>query len=372
MRFFVLCTREIWFFPILTVMTFIMLLFHIPLSFGGEGLPQRCKSSLEQTRIWIRATDPKAPDDEKIKVQTAIEETSKVCRLAREAFPKNGEVLVNNAYAFFSKGDKLSGVKLIEAAADIGYPPAMVMLARYLGSGEILEKDAEAAWMMLIQTLKSEHVPSRIQAALEFMPGGVGPENPKRTKKVLKQLIGAGNAEAMVVYAMKVLGLRKAEAGSEIANEGIALLKRAARETNDGRALILLSLIHNQGTMIKRDKQRAIQYAQRAIDSGISRAFGTMGQIYQNEGNMDKAIKWFKKGAEFEDGFSQGMLGFMYSGGFGVEQDLDMAVKWWTKGRWNGDKLSASYLQVHRERLAAKKAWLEKQNEKTKETKPTK
>jgi TPR repeat protein len=60
------------------------------------------------------------------------------------------------------------------------------------------------------------------------------------------------------------------------------------------------------------------------------------------------------------------MLGFMYSGGFGVAQDLGKAVEWWTKGRWSGDKMASSYLRVHRDREQAKKIWEESQKEEVK------
>ena len=91
-----------------------------------------------------------------------------------------------------------------------------------------------------------------------------------------------------------------------------------------------------------------------------------MGQIYQNQGDNEKAIEWFKKGAAIDDGFSQSMLGFMFSGGFGVKQDLAKAVDWWRKARWNGDRMAASYLQVHRDKQKAQKAWKESQKEKLK------
>ena len=333
---------------------------------AAGDLAADCVASLERARLWIRATDPAAPAEEKATVRAAVEKAGAVCEAARAASPENGSVLINAAYALFALGDTLGGVKLIEKASELGHPPAMVMTARYLGRGEHLEKDAEGAWMLLIQTLKSDNAPARIQAALEFMPGGVGPENPKRTRKVLKEMIDAGNGEAMVTYAMKVLGLQKAEAGSDEAKEGIALLQRAASETKDGTALVYLSLLHNQGSIVERSEAKAVQYAQAAIDAGITRAYATMGQIYQNQGDMKTAVTWFKKGAEAGDGFSQAMLGFAFSGGFGVEQDLDKAVEWWTKGRWNGDRLASSYLQVHREKMGAKAAWEKKQAEKAK------
>jgi TPR repeat protein len=330
---------------------------------AASDLAKECTASLEQTRLWIRATDPQAPEDEKATVRAAVEKTNEICTAAREASPKDGKVLVDAAYALFAMGDTPAGVKLIEKAAEAGHPPAMVMTARYMGVGDHLEKDSEGAWMMLIQTLKSDHPSSRIQAALEFLPGGVGPESPKRTRKVLKEMIDAGNGEAMVTYAMKVLGLQKAEAGSDEAKEGIALLERAATEAKDGTALIYLSLLHNQGTMVERSEAKAKEYAQAAIDVGINRAYATMGQIHQNQGDYEAAFKWFKQGAEAGDGFSQAMLGFLYSGGFGVDEDLDKAVEWWTKGRWNGDRLAASYLQVHREGQQAKAEWEKKHAE---------
>ena len=195
-----------------------------------------------------------------------------------------------------------------------------------MGRGEYLEKDAEGAWMLLIKTLKTDHAAAKIKAALEFLPGGVGPENPKRTKKVLQGLIDEGNSAAMIAYAMKVLNLQKAEIGSDSSKQGISLLERAALEKNDSQAAIYLSLLFNQGNVVRRDEGKAIEFAQLAIDAGVTRAYGTMGQIFQNQSDMKSAVKWFQKGAEKGDGFSQGMLGFMYSGGFGVEQDLEKAV----------------------------------------------
>jgi TPR repeat protein len=329
---------------------------------ADDDLKNQCKSTLEKARLWVRATDAKAPEDERIKVKKAVGAANKACTAAFKALPNDGNSLLNGAYAHFASGRKEEGVALIQKAAELGFPPAMVMVAKYMGRGEYLEKDAEGAWMLLIKTLKTDHAAAKIKAALEFLPGGVGPENPKRTKKVLQGLIDEGNSAAMIAYAMKVLNLQKAEIGSDSSKQGISLLERAALEKNDSQAAIYLSLLFNQGNVVRRDEGKAIEFAQLAIDAGVTRAYGTMGQIFQNQNDMKSAVKWFQKGAEKGDGFSQGMLGFMYSGGFGVEQDLEKAVHWWTKARWNGDRLAASYLQVHREKEAAEKAWKEEQN----------
>ncbi|MDA0340890.1 MAG: hypothetical protein O3B74_04740 [Proteobacteria bacterium] len=331
---------------------------------AAAGPSTACAAEVEKIRRWVRATDPQAPTEERAKVTAAIDQAHAVCAAARKAAPTDGDALVSGAYTLFAKGDKKAGVKLIERAAELGHPPAMVMMARYLGKGDIVEKDAEGAWMLLLNTLKSDHPSARVKAALEFLPGGAGPESPKRAEKALRKMIDAGNGEAMIAYAMSVLSLPKAKPGSEQAKEGLALLKRAAIEAKDASSMITLSLLYNQGNMIERNEAKAVEFAQMALDAGIVQAYGTMGQIYQNQNDLSRAAEWFQRGAEAGDGFSQGMLGFLLSGGFGVEQDIDKAVEWWTKGRWNGDRISSSYLQVHRDKLAAEKAWIEEEKAK--------
>ena len=365
-------SKEFRFSKILLIFKSVMLcLLIFKTQFGSTALADErqkadCHTKLEQARLWIRATDFNAPAEEKTRVKSAIDIANKACELAKESAPDDGEVLINSAYALFAAEKKKEAVNRIQEAAEIGYPPAMVMMARYLGQGKYMEKDSEGAWLLLIKTLKTKHDSARIQAALEFLPGGVGPENAKRAKSTLLDLINEGNSKAMVAYAMKVLKLKKAKPNTKESEKGLELLERAARKFQNPKAMIFLSLLYNQGNVVKRDEKKAIEYAQLAIDANVPQAFGTMGQIYQNQGDNKKAVEWFKKGAAIDDGFSQGMLGFMFSGGFGVKQDLSKAVDWWRKARWNGDRMAASYLQVHRDKQKARKAWKESQKEKLK------
>ncbi len=309
-----------------------------------------CVEALDRTRQWIRATEPGAPQEEHARVQAAVRETGSLCDAARAALPQDTDVMVHSAYAAFAREDQKAGVALIEQAAQAGHASAMVMLARYRARGDLVERDVEGAWLLLIEALKSDDVSARIQAALEFLPGGAGPENPQRARTVIMDLVGQGNSEAMITYAMKVLDLPKRSAGDAEAEEGMALLHRAAEEADNTRAMIYLSLLYNQGRVVPKDEATAMRFARKAIEGGLVRAYGTMGQIYQNKGELEEAVSWFRRGAEAGDPFSQGMLGFMYMGGFGVDRSEEEAKRWWTMGRWNGDRLSSGYLQVQRER----------------------
>ena len=112
--------------------------------------------------------------------------------------------------------------------------------------------------------------------------------------------------------------------------------------------------IHAKGLHVEESNEKAIAYSKKAIDAGSVRGYGILGQILQNAGDLEEAFKWMKKGAEAGDPFSQGMVGFLYNGGFGVGQDMDAAVMWWKKARWNGNRLGAAYMKVHREQEAAR------------------
>ena len=123
---------------------------------ADDDLKNQCKSTLEKARLWVRATDAKAPEDERVKVKKAVGAANKACTAAFKALPNDGNSLLNGAYAYFASGRKEEGVALIQKAAELGFPPAMVMVAKYMGRGEYLEKDAEGAWMLLIKTLKTD------------------------------------------------------------------------------------------------------------------------------------------------------------------------------------------------------------------------
>ena len=103
---------------------------------ADDNLNSNCEKQLEQARVWIRATDARAPENEKNKVQGAVTKANLTCELARKASPTDGSVLIKAAYALFAAVKKQEGVKLINKASELGYPPAMVMVARYMGRGE--------------------------------------------------------------------------------------------------------------------------------------------------------------------------------------------------------------------------------------------
>ena len=308
-----------------------------------------CHENLETVRKWMRGAVPPLEPDELSKIDAQVGVTKAACDKALEVSGRDPTVLLDAAYAAIAAKDIKRAVKLVAEASDAGFPPAQVTYARFLGKGEYVDRNAEEAWLLLLQVLKSKNDAARMQAAMEFLPGGVGPENAAKTHAVFKELIDAGSAEAMTTYAMKVLSITKGGTSTEDVAAGLALLERAAAEKGDTAAMIYLSLLNTQGDVVPKDLEKARSYADKAVAAGNIAGLGTLAQIAQASGRDAEAVTLFRKGAEAGDGFSQAMLGFLLSAGVGVEQDMQEAEKWWTAGRWNGNQLAASYLRVHRE-----------------------
>lgn len=325
---------------------------------ADSAIAKDCDDRLQQVRLWLRTSMAPVSEEDQAKLKAAIAEQLSVCAKAEAAHPDDGAVALSHAYANFAAKNPQIAVKLIEKAAELGHPPAQVTLARMVTQGKYMMADKGRAQLLIDAAAKSSHEDARMQAAMEFMPGRIGPENPARANRIFQEMIDAKSARAMMIYATQMLGIvRKGGiAKPETVKKGIALIHRAADELKDPNAMIYLALAHLQGKLVKEDPEIAKTYALAAIAAGSARANGTMGQIYQKAGDFVAAAEWFEKGAEGGDGFSQTMTGFMYSGGFGVKQNLDLAVEWWTKARWNGDRLGASYLKVHKERNAAMQA----------------
>ncbi|MBT5267411.1 MAG: sel1 repeat family protein [Rhodospirillaceae bacterium] len=323
---------------------------------AAEGMAEQCREEVARLHTWIKGTAPPIPEEEIRKIDAQKLLALDVCGKAHKAEPKNGLAALQLGYANMAVKETELAAELFEKAADSGDPIAQVTLARMLATGKYMIQDRGRAQRILHALAKDKSTPIglRLTATMEFMPGRIGPEKPRFVRRIFDAAIAEGSAEAMIIYATKVLRVSSNDATPEQAKEGVALLRRAADELNDVSAMIYLALMHAKGLHVEESNEKAIAYSKKAIDAGSVRGYGILGQILQNAGDLEEAFKWMKKGAEAGDPFSQGMVGFLYNGGFGVGQDMDAAVMWWKKARWNGNRLGAAYMKVHREQEAAR------------------
>ena len=71
---------------------------------ADDDLQNKCKKTLEKARLWVRATDAKAPEEEKTRVKKAVDVAKNACVAAYKALPDDGASALNAAYAHFAAG----------------------------------------------------------------------------------------------------------------------------------------------------------------------------------------------------------------------------------------------------------------------------
>ena len=75
--------------------------------------------------------------------------------------------------------------------------------------------------------------------------------------------------------------------------------------------------------------EQTIQRLIVASDNGDGKASFQLGGIYEEEGDFEKAVLWYKIAALQGSKEAQNDLGYMYQNGENVYQDPSLAVKWY-------------------------------------------
>nr|AIG55633.1 secreted protein [Thraustotheca clavata] len=127
----------------------------------------------------------------------------------------------------------------------------------------------------------------------------------------------------------------------EVPEDGLEALDYYQTLTQGGDELMSAEAAHRLGEMhffgdthagVAADASAALQYFQRAADSGIPHAQANLGLMYANglgvPRNATKALKYFELAAKQDNGFAVNGLGFLYwTGGDGIERNATLAVE---------------------------------------------
>jgi TPR repeat protein len=124
-------------------------------------------------------------------------------------------------------------------------------------------------------------------------------------------------------------------------------------ESNNPALWHAIGIGFNIGRGVKRDRQEAMRWFQRAAEAGHAPAMVNLGScLTYPKPSLDRtaAVSWLRKAAE--KGYAGGMvsLGFAYREGDGVPRDDKEAVQWFIKAVEAGD----SHSMIHVGRMYAR------------------
>jgi TPR repeat protein len=169
----------------------------------------------------------------------------------------------------------------------------------------------------------------------------------------LKAASNSGDAEAMVIYGMRLL-----QAKGEDANvvEGLDWLKKAT-EAGEAQAWYILGVVYANQMGVKVDFDKAIDYWRKGAEAGDADCQTSLGMIYQAgdripsgiEADPAEAAKWYRMAAEQDHTEAIWHLAGILARGVGVEQNNEEAIIWLHRGAELGSGdciwgLSRSYL----------------------------
>ena len=106
--------------------------------------------------------------------------------------------------------------------------------------------------------------------------------------------------------------------------------RQAAEQHYTPAELALGELLYYGRHTYKTDSE-CEQWLLPAAEHGEARACYILGQLAKDKGDMAEACRWWRKGAEGDDHWSQEELAFCHETGQGVPYDLDAAIEWYKR-----------------------------------------
>lgn len=115
---------------------------------------------------------------------------------------------------------------------------------------------------------------------------------------------------------------------------------KALAEKGDSQAQGMLGMYYENGTSVRQDYSKAIEWYQKSANQGDIFSQFSMGYAYsKGQGvrqNHSRALEWFKKADAQNSPTAQAYIGLMYKLGEGVRQNKTTAKEWYGKSCDNG------------------------------------
>ncbi len=136
--------------------------------------------------------------------------------------------------------------------------------------------------------------------------------------------------------------------------EAFQYYEKAAKEDGNVSAMVAIGRLYEKGQGVSKDINEAINWYRKAANKGNALAKSKLNELTQpsksmsavecynkgvdaqDAGNYAEALKWYKQAAQKGDLEAQNNIGYYYSKGMGVTQDLAEALKWYLKAAEGG------------------------------------
>jgi len=197
------------------------------------------------------------------------------CRAAVTAFPEELRFRYQLGRALEKKGAASDAIEQVQAAANGGYPAAMVRIGQRFLNGDGLPLDTGKAidWL----TRAADRGSSQAMALLGriFLEDKEVPKDSDRGAGWLLKGAEKGDVDAMYLLAFLYL---EGDGVQQSHSKAVHWFEEASRQ-GDPEAALELALLYEQGRGVQRDPRKAYQWYRKAADSGSAYAHYRLAQL---------------------------------------------------------------------------------------------
>jgi len=254
---------------------------------------------------------------------------------------------------------KAEGVKWLRKAAEQGHPEAQIELAKCYLRGEGVKSDPNEAYKWGKMAAESGNARAMFEYYRHLFGGEEwlrkaaeeGYAEAQRTLGVNYHYASKGYPldlkEAVKWYTLAAAqGDREAKKSLDKLKDIVSAQEEAAQGGPETQYQMALQIRDNPelgGFSNEARMNEALKWYRMAAENGhkvamldLAEGFA-FGAWFAPGLDFEEAAKWYRKLAEQGDPMGQGMLGWLYATGRGVEKDRKTAVEWFRKGAEQGN-----------------------------------
>jgi len=238
-----------------------------------------------------------------------------------------------------------SAIALIDLAAKSGSPEALYIAGMSYMKGIERSPDSIKATVLFIRAYRLGSM-SSAQALLKMIQ--------KETFfKTLKDSIDAEDADAMFAWA----GLTALGFDFQLTDQQAFDLLEKAVEKNHIPSLIETGLAYYSGSIVKKDKTKAMEYWKKAVDLGSleAKVRYAFTALIENQGNATAHLSVLQGASEEGSVLAQSALGYCYENGLGVKKNKAIAVNYYRDAAMRGNEVAFESLKKIYDSLRPKK-----------------
>ncbi len=233
--------------------------------------------------------------------------------------------------------DTTSAIEVINYAAENGSPEALMITGRNFEAGLVNDKDKIKA---LVNYIRAFRLGSRkaAQYTLKMIKDQTIFED-------LKKEIDNGNPDAMYAWA----GLIALGFDYRLSDEQAVELLEDAVKVDHVHSIIEKGLCYYNGTLVDQNREKSIEYWQRAVNLGSKEA--EIRIIFDKINNIEKyddiksEIEALEKFSDEGSVLAQAVLAYCYQKGFGVPLNKAMAAKLYRQASSRGNEAAWNSLR---------------------------